>query len=209
MSDDMIYLDANVRTEFGKGAARRARRDGFIPAVLYGHGEDTVHLSLPSHDTFLALRGNPNTVVTLKFEGEQHLALSRDVQVDPVKRAIKHVDLLGIKRGEKVSVEIPIIITGESAPDTIHTMELQTVTIHAEAVSLPEEIVANIEGLEAGDVLRASDLELPAGSELEQDPDDVFVLITEPELEPEEDEDDLALLEEVEVDDDEETPSEE
>src|SRR5690625_4099535 len=179
----MIYLDATVRTEFGKGAARRARRDGRIPAVLYGHGGDTVHLSLPGHDTFLALRGNPNAVVTLKYDGTEQLALTRDVQVDPVKRAIKHVDMFGIKRGEKVVVEIPIAIEGESAPDTIHTLELQTVTVRAEALSLPEEIVANIDGLQVGDAVRAADLHLPSGVELEQDPDVEFVYIYEPDIE--------------------------
>lgn len=203
MSDDMIYLDATVRTEFGKGAARRARRDGRIPAVLYGHGGDTVHLSLPGHDTFLALRGNPNAVVTLKYDGTEQLALTRDVQVDPVKRAIKHVDMFGIKRGEKVVVEIPIAIEGESAPDTIHTLELQTVTVRAEALSLPEEIVANIDGLQVGDAVRAADLKLPEGVELEQDPEDVFVLIYEPEIEAEEDDEDEvteAAAEETEED---------
>lgn len=203
MSDDMIYLDATVRTEFGKGAARRARRDGRIPAVLYGHGGDTVHLSLPGHDTFLALRGNPNAVVTLKYDGTEQLALTRDVQVDPVKRAIKHVDMFGIKRGEKVVVEIPIAIEGESAPDTIHTLELQTVTVRAEALSLPEEIVANIDGLQVGDAVRAADLKLPEGVELEQDPEDVFVLIYEPEIEvEEEDEEEVteAAAEETEED---------
>lgn len=191
MSDDMIYLDANLRTEFGKGASRRARRDGLIPAVLYGHGGDNVHLTLPGHDTFLALRGNPNAVITLKYDGGEQLALTRDIQVDPVRREIKHVDLYGIKRGEKVSVEIPVVIEGESGPDTIHTLELQTVLVYAEALSLPEEIVANIDGLETGDQIRAGDLPLPAGVELEQDPEDTIVLIYEEEVAEEEtDEDD-------------------
>lgn len=188
MSDDMIYLEATQRTEFGKGAARRARRDGLIPAVLYGHGGETQHLSLPGHATFLALRGNPNAVVTLKLDSGEQLALTRDIQVDPVRREIKHVDMYGIKRGEKVTVEVNVVIEGEAAPDTIHTLELQTVLITAEALSLPEEIVANIDGLDVGDAVRASDLILPPGVELEQNPDDVFVLISEPEVEPEEDE---------------------
>jgi len=190
VSDDMIYLDATVRTEFGKGASRRARRDGLIPAVLYGHGGDPVHLNLPGHATFLALRGNPNAVVTLRYEDGEQLALSRDIQVDPVRREIRHVDLFGIKRGEKVSVEVPVVIEGESAPDTIHTLELQTGLINAEVLSLPDEIVANIDGLDVGDVVRAADLALPAGVELEQDPEDVFVLISEPESEVEETEED-------------------
>ncbi len=209
MSDEMIYLDATVRTEFGKGAARRARRDGFIPAVLYGHGSDTVHLSLPSHDTFLALRGNPNTVVTLRFDNGEELALTRDIQVEPVRREIKHVDLVLIRAGEKVTVEVPVVIEGESAPDTIHTLELQTVLITAEALSLPEEIVANIDGLDVGDSVRAADLALPEGVELEQDPEDVFVLIYEPEIEEEEEtEDDAEAGEEAAEESTEEAPSE-
>lgn len=198
MSNDMIYLDASVRTEFGKGPARRARRDGFIPAVLYGHGGDTMHLSLPGHKTWLALRGSPNAVVTLKYDGGEQLALTRDIQVDPVRREIKHVDLLGIKRGEKVSVEIPVVVEGEPAPDTIHTLELQTVLINAEAMSLPEEIVANIEGLNVGDAVRAADLHLPEGAELEQDPEDVFVLIYEPEIEEEEEDEEAEATEAAE-----------
>lgn len=210
MSDDMIFLEATVRTEFGKGAARRARRDGLIPAVLYGHGEDTLHLSLPGHETFLALRGNPNAVVTLKYNGEEQLALTRDIQVDPVRREIKHVDLFGIKRGERVSVEVPVVIEGESAPDTIHTLELQTVLVNAEALSLPEEVVANIDGLEIGDAVRAGDLKLPEGVELEQDPEDVIVLIYEPELEAEVDEDEEAeAVEAAEADEAEDASSEE
>lgn len=210
MSDDMIFLEATVRTEFGKGAARRARRDGLIPAVLYGHGEDTLHLSLPGHETFLALRGNPNAVVTLKYNGEEQLALTRDIQVDPVRREIKHVDLFGIKRGERVSVEVPVVIEGESAPDTIHTLELQTVLVNAEALSLPEEVVANIDGLEIGDAVRAGDLKLPEGVELEQDPEDVIALIYEPELEAEVDEDEEAeAVEAAEADEAEDASSEE
>src|SRR5690625_987147 len=206
----MIYLDASVRTEFGKGAARRARRDGQIPAVLYGHGGDTVHLSLPGHATWLALRGNPNAVVTLKYDGGEQLALTRDIQVDPVRREIKHVDLFGIKRGERVSVEVPVVIEGESAPDTIHTLELQTVLVNAEALSLPEEVVANIDGLEIGDAVRAGDLKLPEGVELEQDPEDVIALIYEPELEAEVDEDEEAeAVEAAEADEAEDASSEE
>lgn len=212
MSDDMIYLDADVRTEFGKGASRRARRDGRIPAVLYGHGGDTVHLTLPGHDTFLALRHNPNAVVTLKYDGTEQLALTRDIQVDPVRREIKHVDMYGIKKGEKVSVEVPIVIVGEAAPATIHTLELQTVLINAEALSLPETIEANIDGLNVGDVVRAADLVLPEGVELEQDPEDVFVLISEMEvIEEEEADEDAAVAGEApaEAAEAEEAPSEE
>ncbi|WP_228760096.1 50S ribosomal protein L25/general stress protein Ctc [Pseudactinotalea sp. HY158] len=177
-------LAAQLRTEFGKGASRRSRRDGLVPAVLYGHGTDPVHLALPGHDTFLALKGNPNALVQLTFDGTEELALTRDVQRDPVKRVIEHVDLLLVKRGEKVVVEVPVVIEGESYPGTIHALELQTVTIRAEALSLPEHIVANIDGLNDGDYVRASDLQIPAGAELEVEADEVIVLITEPYIEP-------------------------
>src|SRR5699024_1023350 len=119
-------------------------------------------------------------------------ALTRDVQRDPVKRTIEHVDLLLVKRGEKVVVEVPIVIEGESYPGTIHALELQTVTIRAEALSLPEHIVADIDGLNDGDYVRASDLKVPEGAELETEADEVIVLITEPYIEPEADEEEAA-----------------
>src|SRR5699024_5731682 len=156
--DDKYTLAATVRTEFGKGAARRTRRAGLIPAVLYGHGEDPVHLSLPGHETFLALKDNPNALLTLKVDGESQLALSKDVQRDPVRRTIDHVDLVQVRRGEKVSVDVPVHIEGESAPDTIHTVELQTVRVAAEATNIPEYITVDIEGLEDGTSVRVADL---------------------------------------------------
>ncbi|MGC0273602.1 50S ribosomal protein L25/general stress protein Ctc [Pseudactinotalea sp. Z1739] len=181
MSDNDKYtLEANVRTEFGKGAARRTRRAGLIPAVMYGHGSDPMHLTLPGHETFLALKDNPNALLTLVVDGESQLALSKDVQRDPVRRTIDHVDLVQVRRGEKVSVEIAVHIEGESAPDTIHTLEMQTLQVLAEATNIPEYVVANIDGLEEGHVLRAGDLPLPAGVESEEDPDTVVVLITIP-----------------------------
>lgn len=183
MSDDDKYtLAATVRTEFGKGAARRTRRDGLIPAVLYGHGEDPVHLTLPGHETFLALKDNPNALLTLKVDGGSQLALSKDVQRDPVRRTIDHVDLVLVRRGEKVSVEIGVQIEGESAPDTIHTLDLQTVQVLAEATNIPESIVVDIEGLEEGEAVRVSDLTLPEGVESEEDPETVVVNITVPRI---------------------------
>src|SRR5699024_11806646 len=123
--DDKYTLAATVRTEFGKGAARRTRRAGLIPAVLYGHGEDPVHLTLPGHETFLALKDNPNALLTLKVDGDSQLAMSKDVQRDPVRRTIDHVDLVLVRRGEKVSLEIPVHIEVESALDYIHTLDLK------------------------------------------------------------------------------------
>lgn len=173
-------LAATVRTEFGKGAARRTRRAGLIPAVLYGHGADPIHLALPSHDTFLALKGNANALLTLEFEGRSELALTKDVQRDAVKRTIEHLDLVIIRRGEKVVVDIPIHVEGESAPDTIHAVEAQTLSVRADALTIPEGLIATIEGLQEGDAVRASDIVLPEGVELESDPDTTVVVISLP-----------------------------
>ena len=177
---DTNALAATVRTEFGKGAARRTRRAGLIPAVLYGHGTDPVHLALPGHDTFLALKGNANALLTLEFDGKSELALTKDVQRDPVKRSIDHVDLVLVRRGEKVLVDIPIHVEGETAPGTIHTVESQTLSVHAEATNIPEAFIVSIEGLTETDDVRAGAVEMPAGVELETDPDAVVISITIP-----------------------------
>jgi large subunit ribosomal protein L25 len=177
---DTNTLAASVRTEFGKGAARRTRRAGLIPAVLYGHGADPVHLALPGHETFLALKGNANALLTLEFDGRTELALTKDVQRDPVKRSIDHVDLVIVRRGEKVVVDIAVHVEGESAPGTIHTVESQTLSVRAEATNIPESLVVSIEGLTETDDVRAADVTLPAGVELETDPDAVVISITIP-----------------------------
>jgi large subunit ribosomal protein L25 len=177
---DSNALSATVRTEFGKGAARRTRRAGLIPAVLYGHGTDPVHLALPSHETFLALKGNANALLTLDFDGRSELALTKDVQRDPVKRSIDHLDLVLVRRGEKVVVDIPIHVEGESEPGTIHTVESQTLSVRAEATHIPEAFIVSIEGLTEADDVRAGAVELPEGVELETDPDAVVISITIP-----------------------------
>ncbi|MFV0254210.1 MAG: 50S ribosomal protein L25/general stress protein Ctc [Beutenbergiaceae bacterium] len=177
---DTNSLAATVRTEFGKGAARRTRRAGLIPAVLYGHGTDPVHLALPGHETFLALKGNANALLSLTFDGQSELALTKDVQRDPVKRSIDHVDLVLVRRGEKVSVEVPVHIEGESQSGTIHTLEQQTLTVLAEALHIPESIVVTIEGLAEGENVHASDVTLPEGVELETDPETTVVVISVP-----------------------------
>lgn len=178
--NDRYTLAASPRTEFGKGAARRTRRAGLIPAVLYGHGSEPAHLSLPGHETWLALKDNPNALLTLKIDDEDQLALSKDVQRDPVRRTIDHVDLVMVRRGEKVSVDVAIHVQGESAPGTIHTVELQSAVVLAEATNIPEEIVVNIDELEDGASVRVSDLVLPDGVESEDDPETVVVNITTP-----------------------------
>ncbi|MGC5628609.1 50S ribosomal protein L25/general stress protein Ctc [Georgenia sp. Z1344] len=179
---DKTVITANVRTEFGKGAARRTRREGRIPVVLYGHGTDPQHLSLPAHETFLALRGNANALLTLDIEGTEQLALTKDVQVDAVKRTIEHVDLLLVRKGEKVEVDITVHTVGESAPGTIHTVESQTVTVTADATAIPEYVEVDIEGLEEGSVVRVADLPALPGSEYVTDPETSVVLVTVPRI---------------------------
>lgn len=181
-------LAASRRTEFGKGAARRTRRDGKIPAVLYGHGNDPVHLSLPGHETFLALKDNPNALLTIEFDGQNELALAKDVQRDPVRRTIDHIDFILVRRGEKVVVDVSVVIEGESAPGTIHMLELQTLSILTDVTKIPEHLEVSIEGLEEGAVVRAGEVPLPEGVELETDPEYEVIIISVPRAEVEEDE---------------------
>lgn len=186
---DQTTLTATVRTEFGKGAARRTRRAGQIPAVLYGHGEQPRHLALPSHQTFLIVKDHANAVITLDIEGEQQTALVKDIQRDPVKRTIEHLDLLIIRKGERVSVEVPVHVEGESAPGTIHQVESQTLLLNVSAVSIPDYLTVSIDGLEDGAILRVADLTAPGDAEFETDPETAVIVISVPQLEEELDED--------------------
>ncbi|MFS0701028.1 50S ribosomal protein L25/general stress protein Ctc [Cellulomonas sp. 179-A 4D5 NHS] len=174
-----VKLVATTRTDFGKGAARRTRRAGRIPAVLYGHGSDPLHVSLPGHETFLALK-HANALFAIEIDGTTTLAITKDVQREPVRNVIEHVDLLIVKKGETVSVEIPVVITGESFSGTIHIVEHQTVALEAEATHLPQSVEVSIEGLEAGATVTAGELTLPQGSTLVTDADAVIVSITAP-----------------------------
>lgn len=184
MSDNPILV-ATTRTEFGKGAARRARRAQMVPGVVYGHGE-TTHLDLPEHDLFLIVRGNKNALVELKIDGTSQLALVKDVQRHPVKRNLLHVDFLAVKAGEKVDVEVAIVVVGEAAPGTTHNVEEHTVTVKAPATDIPESIEVDVTGLEAGTVVRVSDLVLPANVECELDAEQDVVIISELTAEAEE-----------------------
>ncbi|MBI9114672.1 50S ribosomal protein L25/general stress protein Ctc [Sanguibacter suaedae] len=174
-----IKLAAEARTEFGKGAARRIRRNDQIPAVLYGHGTAPLHVTLPGHETMLALK-HANALFRIDLDETSELAIVKDVQRDPVKNVIEHVDLLIVKTGEKVSVEIAVNVVGESAPGTIHIVENQTLSIEAEATHLPESIDVSIAGLPAGSYVRAGDVALPEGSVLEGDAEQTIVSITTP-----------------------------
>jgi len=172
-----IKLSAEQRTEFGKGAARRIRRDNKVPAVLYGHGTDPIHVTLPGHDTMLALK-TPNALLSIDLGSDNHLALPKQVQRDPLKGFIEHVDLLIVKRGEKVAVDVPITVTGEAAADALVVTENATVAVEAEATHLPTEIEVSVEGLEVGAQIVASDLELPQGTALAVEGDLLIVNVT-------------------------------
>ncbi|MCP2264528.1 50S ribosomal protein L25/general stress protein Ctc [Promicromonospora thailandica] len=174
-----IKLAAEPRTEFGKGAARRIRRDNKIPAVLYGHGTDPVHVTLPGHESMLALR-QTNVLLSIELDGKGQLAVAKDVQRDPVRNVIEHIDLQVVRAGEKITVDVTVNIVGESAPGTIHLVEEQTLSVEAEATHLPESVDVSIEGLEAGAQVHAEEVTLPAGATLLTDPKAVVVLITEP-----------------------------
>ena len=171
-----VRLAAEQRTEFGKGAARRTRRAGKIPAVLYGHGTEPQHLSLPSLEFARVVREQGrNAVLTLNIGGRPQLALTKTVVTHPIRPYIEHVDLLVVQRGEKVTVEVSVAVTGESAPGTLVTQDLTTLEIEADALNIPEHIEVSVEGVEAGTQLLAGTITLPEGSELKTDPEALVV----------------------------------
>ncbi|HEU4913647.1 MAG TPA: 50S ribosomal protein L25/general stress protein Ctc [Actinomycetes bacterium] len=172
-----VRIAAEPRTEFGKGAARRIRRDNKVPAVLYGHGTDPRHISLPGHELMLALK-TPNVLLTLDLDSGDELALPRDVQRDPIKGFLEHVDLVVVKRGEKVVVEIPVHLVGEAAPETLVNLDLNTLSIEAEATHIPTGVDVSIDGMGVGDQVHASDVKLPEGASLATDPEALVVNIT-------------------------------
>ncbi|MVA76650.1 50S ribosomal protein L25/general stress protein Ctc [Auraticoccus sp. F435] len=172
-----ITLTAELRTEFGKGAARRIRRADRVPAVLYGHGTDPVHISLPGHETLLALR-QANVLLSIDVDGQSQLALPKQVQRDPIKGFLEHVDLLIVRRGEKVSVEVPVQTTGEAAPDTVVMVDATTITVQASATHIPQAIEVSVEGLEAGSQILAKDLQLPGDVTLDVDEELLIVNIS-------------------------------
>jgi len=169
-------IDAETRTEFGKGAARRTRRAGKIPAVLYGHGTDPQHLSLPSLEFARVVREQGrNAVLTLSIAGKPQLALTKTVVTHPIRPYIEHVDLVVISRGEKVGVEVQIVITGEAAVDTLVNQELNTIEVEADVSNIPEQIEVSVEGLTPGTLIHASDVPLPEGTTLRTDADILVV----------------------------------
>lgn len=169
-------IDAETRTEFGKGAARRTRRAGKIPAVLYGHGADPQHLALPSLEFARVIREQGrNAVLTLDISGTPQLALTKTVVTHPIRPYIEHVDLLVIRRGEKVVVEVALVVTGDAAPGTLVTQELNTLEIEADVSNIPEQIEVSVEGLVIGTQVQASEVTLPEGSTLRGEPEILVV----------------------------------
>ena len=174
-----VRIQAEPRTEFGKGAARRTRRAGRVPAIIYGHGAQTRHLSLPAHEIMLALK-TQNALIRLEGLGRAGLALPKAVQRDPLKGTIEHVDLIEVRRGEKVTVEILVRVTGEVFSGGLLDQQLVTVSIEAEATHIPDGIDVDIEGMEIGSAVHAKDLALPAGATLQTDPEALVLHVLEP-----------------------------
>jgi large subunit ribosomal protein L25 len=183
-------LTALVRTQTGKGASRRARREGKIPAVLYGHGAEPQHLELPGHDFAAVLRhSGTNAVLTLDIEGKEQFALTKALDIHPIRRSITHADLLVVRRGEKVTVEVNVEVVGDAVPGTLVTQETNTILIEADAMSIPQSLTVSVEGAEPGTQFTAGAIVLPAGVNLIADPDSLVVNVvvapTEADLESE------------------------
>jgi len=176
MADDN-KLVAEARVNFGKGAARKIRAAGKIPAVIYGHGTDPVHVTLPGHQVGLILR-KANQVLDLDIAGKSQLALVKDVQKDPVRQIIEHLDLIVVRKGEKVTIDVPVHVEGETVPGTSAAQDANTISLEAEATNIPERVIVNVEGLEAGTQILAKDLVLPEGSTLIVDPDTLIINVT-------------------------------
>jgi large subunit ribosomal protein L25 len=172
-----VRIAAEPRTEFGKGAARRVRRANKVPAVLYGHGAEVRHISLPGHELMLALK-TQNALLTIELDGASELALPKAVQRDPIKGFLEHVDLVVVRRGEKVTVEVAVHVVGQAAPDTLISLDHQTLSVEAEATNIPTGFEVSVDGLRAGSQIHASDVQLPDGATLVTDPDALVVNVT-------------------------------
>jgi large subunit ribosomal protein L25 len=177
--DEDNKVVADTRESFGKGAARKLRATGKIPAVVYGHGTEPRHIALPAHQIGLILR-KANAVLDLQIDGKSQLALVKDVQKDPVHQVIEHLDLIVIKKGEKVQVEVPVHVEGESAPGTIADLDQHTLSLEAEATHIPERVIVNVEGLEEGTQILAGAVELPKGATLLTDPESLVINVHTP-----------------------------
>jgi large subunit ribosomal protein L25 len=172
-------IQAEPRTEFGKGAARRIRRADKVPAVLYGHGAEPIHITMPGHETMLALKhGGTNALLSIEVEGKSQLALPKQVQRDPIKGFLEHLDLVVVTKGEKVTVDIPVHLVGEAASDALVVTEHTSVSVEAEATHIPEYIEVSIEGAEVGTQVYAKDLDVPSGSTVLDDEETLIVNVT-------------------------------
>ncbi|OZD81413.1 50S ribosomal protein L25 [Rhodococcus sp. 05-339-2] len=180
MASKTNNLTALVRTEFGKGAARRTRRDGLVPAVLYGHATDPQHLALDARAFAAVLRNDgTNAVLTLDIDGKSQLALTKSIVVHPIRRSIEHADLLVLKKGERVTVEVNIIVEGDAAPGTLVTTDSTAVEIEADALEIPENFVVSVEEAQIGTQITAADLDLPSGVTLVSDGETLLVNVVE------------------------------
>jgi len=181
---DNVQMVAESRSEFGKGAARKLRVAGKVPAVVYGHGEDPTHVSLPAHEMMLAAR-RANAVLELLMGSDKQLVLVKDVQRDPVRQSIEHVDMVMVRKGEKVTVDIGVHIEGEPFSGTMVQYENLSVTVEAEATNIPESAVVSVEGLPEGTQIHAGEIALPEGSLLVSDPDALILSIVLPRVQEE------------------------
>lgn len=179
MAHNAIALKATVRTSFGKGSARQARRDGLVPVVVYGHGTEPRHLLLDEHTTRLALRGNDNALVELDVDGDKVLALAKDVQRHPIRPGVQHVDFLLVNRHERVEVEVPVVLTGEAVPGALPMIDSAHVLVSAPAVEIPESIEVDVTGIAPGTVITVADLTLPASVEAVTDAETGVVNVAE------------------------------
>lgn len=203
-------LAAPTRTEFGKGAARRTRRAGNIPAVVYGHGADPIHVAVDNLN-FLAIvrEEGVNAVIALDIDDKKTTALVKSIAQNPLTREIEHVDFLIVKKGEKVEVEVPLLVEGEVAPGATLLVELDVLKVNADALNIPEDLLISVEGLEAGSTITAADVKLPEDVELVDDPELLLVNVTfEEEADTESTADEEADAEPADAADDEDTAEE-
>ncbi|HEU5222657.1 MAG TPA: 50S ribosomal protein L25/general stress protein Ctc [Candidatus Lumbricidophila sp.] len=177
MEDNKVV--AELRDSFGKGAARKLRAVGKVPAVVYGHGTNPQHLTLPAHQVGLLIR-KANALLDLQIEGKSQLVLVKDVQKDPVRQIIEHIDLIVITKGEKVTVEVPVHVVGEPFAGNIVEVEGHTLQLEAEATHIPEFVEVSVEGLQAGTQIHAKDVTLPTGSTLLGDPEVLILVVHAP-----------------------------
>jgi large subunit ribosomal protein L25 len=175
-----VRLSAETRTEFGKGGARRTRRAGKVPAVIYGHGADPRHVALPARELAAAIRhGGSNVLLTLDVEGGEQLAIPKSIQRHPIKGTYDHVDLLAVRRGEKITVDVPVVVTGDIVAGGLLAQEHTSVSIEAEATSVPQELHVSVDGLEIGAHVTAGQIALPQGASLITDPETIVVIVQE------------------------------